>query len=92
MCSCRASMLNLKKLQPEAKPLPDDHSLTLDDETKRAPAPVQKTRHFRNVSTPSMGSCAFSDYMKRHMSQGAPFQLNFYGNQCANVWFSSEKA
>ena len=48
-------------VQPEAKPLPDDHTLTLDDETKRAPAPVQGTRHFRNVSTPSMERCAFSD-------------------------------
>ena len=48
-------------VQPEAKPLPDDHTLTLDDETKRAPAPVQGTRHFRNVSTPSIERCAFSD-------------------------------
>ena len=62
-------------VQPEAKPLPDDHTLTLDDETKRAPAPVQGTRHFRNVSTPSRRRCAFSEKVKRHMSKGAPFQL-----------------
>ena len=36
-------------VQPEAKPLPDDHTLTLDDETKRAPAPVQGTRDWTKI-------------------------------------------
>ena len=78
MCSCRASMLNLKKLQPEAKPLPDDQSLPLDDETKRAPAPVQGTRPFRKRLNFSMIRYDFSDKMKRHVSSGVSFQLKLF--------------
>ena len=71
-------MLNLKQVQPEAKPLPDEHSLTLDDQVKRAPVPAQGTRPSENVSTPSMRRYAFSDKMKQHVSSDVSFKLKLF--------------
>ena len=71
-------MLNLKQVQPEAKPLPNDRSLTLDDQAKRAPALVKKHVTSENSSTSQKRRYVFSGNVKLHVSSGVSFQLESF--------------
>ena len=68
-------MLNLKQVQPEAKPLPNDRSLTLEDQAKRAPALVKRHVTSENSSTSQKRRYDFSGNVKQHVSSGVSFQL-----------------
>ena len=83
-------MLNLKQVQPEAKPLPEDHLLALSVELKRARAPVpeqrdtslQKTFHLLTPKTvPLLTLCRDTCH------KGATFQSEYLRFPTKDAYF-----